>query len=90
MWHFILHLLGIDTQQSYFYDFWSGIATQLGLLIGITSWYWHHTCHVQTCWRRAKFPVKGTPYTVCAKHHPETPDKVTHLHIVKAHKEANQ
>lgn len=68
--HTIAHILGIDTQQSYFYDFWSGFATQLPkpweVVIG-ALWLRHQNCHVKGCWRLGKHAVDGTPW--CSKHH---------------------
>ena len=69
------------------YQFWSGIASDLGeitLVTGLAGLYWHRTCHVGRCWRPAKHEVVGTPYKVCRKHHPAVPDRVTAEHIVDA------
>lgn len=85
MIHGILHVLGIDTQQSYWYDFWSGIATQASLVFVGVGLYRKHNCHVSWCWRLAKHPVEGTPYTVCRRHHPELPRSVDHLHVLGAY-----
>lgn len=66
--HELLHILGIDTQQSYWYDFWSGIATQGTLIIGIVATLRHKNCHVKGCWRLGHpDPKHGFP--ACKKHH---------------------
>lgn len=70
MIHGILHVLGIDTQQSYWYDFWSGIGTQISLLLLGIGAYRRHNCHARWCPRLGKHPVAGTPFTTCRKHHP--------------------
>ena len=69
MGHLIAHWLGIDTQQSPFYDFWSGVGTQLKpgwLWVGFLV-YRRHNCHQQRCWRIGKHTVDGTPW--CTRHH---------------------
>lgn len=69
MMHELLHWLGIDTQQSYFYDFWSGIATQASLVFAALVYYMKHNCHRRGCLRIGKHSYNGTPY--CSRHHPE-------------------
>lgn len=32
--------MGLDTQQSYWYDFWSGIATQGSVIVGYIALRW--------------------------------------------------
>lgn len=66
MW--LIHLLGIDTQQSWAYDFWSGIATQSTLLLGALGWFCKHNCHNRRCVRIGKHQVDGTPW--CSRHRP--------------------
>lgn len=68
MMHEILHMLGIDTQQSYFYDFWSGVGTQITLIIGVVAALKHKNCFVKGCWRLGHAdPRHGHP--ACRKHH---------------------
>lgn len=67
--HWLAHVLGIDTQQSYFYDFWSGVATQGALLIAAVGAYHKHNCHSRRCLRIGKHMHDGTPY--CTRHRPE-------------------
>jgi hypothetical protein len=84
--HDILHWLGIDTQQSYFYDFWSGVGTQVKITwIAILYIVWRrNNCIVPRCWRITRQVTNGGHH-VCHKHHPD--GKPTHLQVVKAHKE---
>lgn len=82
--HWLLHVLGIDTQQSDFYDFWSGIATQASLIFGALAVYKHHNCHKHLCWRVGRYQVGQ--YLVCKKHHPDHPGKVGLEHIMFEHK----
>lgn len=65
----VLHVLGIDTQQSYFYDWWSGFGTQIAPICLAIAWYRHNNCHRRRCPRLGKHQLDGTPY--CTKHHPE-------------------
>lgn len=66
--HWLAHVLGIDTQQSYFYDFWSGVATQLTAVAVGMAWIHKHNCHAKGCLRIGKHSHDGTPY--CTKHRP--------------------
>lgn len=65
--HAILHVFGIDTQQSYYYDFWSGVATQFTTVIAGLTYVRKHNCHVRGCPRVGRHSVNGTPF--CDKHH---------------------
>jgi len=38
--HWLAHIMGLDTQQSYWYDFWSGIATQASVVVGYIALRW--------------------------------------------------
>ena len=74
MGHLILHWFGIDTQQSPFYDFWSGIGPVLFamlpfMVMAIVNWR-HKNCHVHWCWRIGRF--QAGQWTVCNKHHPDS------------------
>ena len=40
MIHWLAHVMGLDTQQSYWYDFWSGIATQGSVIVGYIALRW--------------------------------------------------
>lgn len=86
--HALMHFFGLDDLSGSFYGFWSGIGSDLGELAIIGAaigLYRKHTCHVDRCWRWARHPVNGTPYTVCRRHHPAIPDVVSHEDIVVAH-----
>lgn len=85
--HWLEHLLGIDTQQSPYYDFWSGVATQASLLFAAISIYKHHNCRVKWCVRVGKYKVGD--YLVCQKHHPEI-NEVRLEHIMFAHKKGKK
>lgn len=51
--HGLAHVLGLDSQTSYWYCYWSGIGTQvnLGLLGGGAAWWAKHNCRARRCWR---------------------------------------
>lgn len=72
--HTLAHLLGIDTQSSYWYAFYSGVGAKLlpnpseVLLAGL--WWHRNNCHRRRCWRVGKHAPDGTPY--CTRHHPRT------------------
>lgn len=40
MIHWLVHVLGIDTQQSPYYDFWSGFATQTSVVVAYVALRW--------------------------------------------------
>lgn len=68
----IQHILGLDTQNSAWYLYYSGIGPHLwelatlGSLIGFLH---RHTCHVHRCYRIGKYPVAD--FMVCRRHHPD-------------------
>jgi hypothetical protein len=70
-WHGLAHFLGLDTQQSPFYNFHSGPGPELIALLGFSSLLaglWHHlNCHADGCWRIKRHTVNGTPW--CNVHH---------------------
>lgn len=71
------------------YQFWSGIGSDFGELTIITAivvWWKTHECHVDGCHRFGKHPFQH--YKLCKKHHPAVPDKVTHTHVKKLHKDS--
>lgn len=68
---FTLHLLGVDTQQSYSYNalsaFIPSAETGLGMSTLITG-LWHSlNCHEPGCLRVGRHKVDGTPW--CNRHH---------------------
>ena len=87
MLHVIAHLLGIDTQSSYFYAAYSGVIPSLLVFAAAVGWWTHRSCHVDGCLRRGKFPFED--YKLCKKHHPSVPEKVTHEHILSLHRLRN-
>ena len=85
------HLLGFDAGAPYGhivpYNVWSGFGADVGeiaIVGGIATLVRKHKCHVHGCWRYARYPVEGTPYVVCYKHHPEMGQKVTAKHVAIA------
>jgi hypothetical protein len=75
----MLHVLGLDSGNSAWYLFYSGIFTVITvaasqLLRGYQEAR-HHNCHEPRCWRIGRFPVEGTSWTACKQHHPEPPSK---------------
>ena len=85
-WHFLLYWTGVSQESGRGYGFWSGFGSCLMYFTAITVWWRKHTCHVDHCFRFGHHDVTGTPYTVCRKHHPDVPSRVTHSHILSLHK----
>ena len=88
MIHLILHILGVDNVSGPWYGWWSGAGSDLGEIAiagGLIALVRKHNCHVHGCWRVGRHPVEGTPYLVCARHHPDGP--VTHERILAAHRD---
>lgn len=88
------HFLGIDTQASDNYDFTSGIGPMLLTAVSMTTlisgMFRHANCHVDGCWRLARYPVAGGQFRVCRRHHPDETIRtrhVDHYHIARAHRE---
>jgi len=73
MIHWLLHVLGIDTQQSRWYDFWSGIGTNLALVAAAVTVIRRHLCQVRWCARVGRYRFRdadGVDRALCWKHHP--------------------
>lgn len=86
----LFHLIGLDSGSGPFYLFWSGFGGDFGevtLLTGVIVMLRTHNCHVKGCWRLGKYSFEH--YKLCKKHHPNTPQTITHLHITKLNKEIN-
>jgi hypothetical protein len=84
VWHDILHVFGVDTQQSYWYDFWSGIATQASLVFLGVGLYRRNNCRKRWCWRIGRFHLSdntqtGVTHALCWRHHPGVGEKHSHL-----------
>lgn len=93
MLHFLLHITGGDNGSGPFYLELSGFAGLLFACGFIVKWYEGTRCHIggagfKGCKRRGHYPFKH--YKLCHKHHPEHPQGVlTHLHVIKLHKQDN-
>lgn len=77
------------------YNFWSGIAGSF--LISLPNWFiagflfFRHTnCHAPWCPNVGKYPLEGTPFKLCKKHHPDIPDNLTLEHIMYEHRRAKK
>ena len=88
MIHWLLHVLGVDTEAGRAYAWWSGAGSDIGELaiIGAVIGTWRRAnCHVKSCPRIGRVPVEGTSFKVCWRHHPE--GKPTHRHVLIRHRE---
>lgn len=88
MTSWLLHTLGIDTTTGPWYAFWSGAGSDLAYLGIIWALLRKHNCHEPRCWRLGRFPVEGTQWTACRRHHPAPPQRRTireeyHLYLGK-------
>lgn len=88
-----LHFIGVEPRTpSTAYNFWSGFGSDIGevTIIGLALGAIRHiNCHAKGCWRPGKHLVDGTPFKVCAKHHPKVPDGGASVeHIAAVHSEA--
>jgi hypothetical protein len=82
--HWVSHWLGLDDASGPVYLWWSGFLGDVGLMATPIILLRRHQCHVYHCWRIGRHPVDGTPYSVCAAHHPSVDGKVTHDSIKRA------
>jgi len=64
------HFLGLDSASGPWYLWWSGFAGDITLILGGLALLRKHNCHVKRCHRLARFPVSGSEFFVCSRHHP--------------------
>lgn len=71
MTHWLAHVLGIDTQQSWWYDAWSGCIPAITTQISLTGAAWavvrRSNCHVRRCWRIGRHHEGA--HVLCHRHH---------------------
>jgi hypothetical protein len=98
--HFVRHWVAIHTGTVYsssnpvYYNFWSGFGSDLGeatligaVSVGVYTFVRKANCHSKRCWRIGHFPLEGTPYHLCKRHHPGVPAKgVSQQHILEQHR----
>jgi hypothetical protein len=90
---FLQHVLGIDTQASMWYNFWSGFGgclAEFAILGGFIKFYKDHNCKVPHCWRVGHHPVDGTNYITCHKHATVSHHGKLHLHHLKNHPDQHE
>lgn len=66
--HPLIHLLGIDTQASWAYDFWSGIGTQIAPAVLAGAWWHRNNCHRPRCPRIGRHTTDAGHW--CRHHRP--------------------
>lgn len=75
------HWFGTDSGNSAPYLFYSGIfgviVFALGQVATVYAVLRRNNCHQPRCWRLGRFPVEGTKWTACHRHHPAPPVKET-------------
>jgi hypothetical protein len=76
-WTFWAHRLGLEhpTGPALL------IAALLLALLVVTAWglplyWWHNSCHQSRCFRIGRFPVFGSPFRGCRRHHPDIPEEM--------------
>ena len=71
------HWLGTDSGAPYL--FYSGLFGVLVFAAGQAAAVYvnlrHRNCHEPRCWRLGRFPVAGTPWATCRRHHPAPPQR---------------
>lgn len=97
-WWWLERFFGASNTSGVAYGFWSGSVSDISeiTLIGMAvAWYKSGECHIderriggKNCHKRGRYPFRH--YKLCKYHHPNVPEKVTHLHIIKLHKEASE
>ena len=77
-----LHTGILNGGPDQYYNFWSGIGSDLGeatlisaVGIGVYTGVRRVNCHTKGCWRIGKHRLDGTPYVLCRHHHPDVPSK---------------
>ena len=93
-YHGAAHVIGIDTQLSEEYAFFSGFGTWLLAALGFTGTFGAVirtvNCHTHGCPWIGRFPVAGGQFRVCRKHHIEVtghPHKLTTEVLQALHRE---
>jgi len=84
--NFLRHWTAIHTGTVYssgssvYYNFWSGFGSDLGeatligaVSVGLYTGLRKVNCHSKGCWRIGHYPLEGTPYHLCPRHHPGVP-----------------
>ena len=78
-----------------YYNFWSGFGSDLGeatligaVSVGVYTVVRKANCHAKKCWRIGHYPLEGTPYHLCTRHHPGVPTKsASHEHILEQYRQ---
>jgi hypothetical protein len=91
--HWLAVHTGTVNEGGVYYGFWSGFGADLGevtlvttVAVGVYTGVRRANCHVKGCWRIGHHPLEGTPYHLCAKHHPDVPvEGATHEEILERH-----
>jgi hypothetical protein len=97
---FLRHWTAIHTGTIYstsspvYYNFWSGFGSDLGeatligaVSIGVYTAVRKVNCHTKGCWRIGHYPLEGTPFHLCPRHHPGVPTNgVSHAQILHQHR----
>lgn len=79
---------GTVNEPGPYYGFFSGFGSDLSeiaIVAGLVTVYRKHNCHVDRCFRIGRYPVAGTPYTTCRRHHPHVDANPTAEDIAAAH-----
>jgi hypothetical protein len=68
--NWLLHSSGVDDGSGAWYLWWSGFFSNVAIFAAFFVALRRLNCHEPHCWRIGRFPVVGTPYHTCTKHHP--------------------
>lgn len=69
----MLHFLGLDDANGTGYLFWSGVGSDLAYVGILWALIRRYNCHQPRCLRLGRFPVEGTAWSACRRHHPAPP-----------------
>lgn len=91
--HWLMHVTGIDSQTSYFYDAFSGAVPCLALLAlfaGVVGWYRKHNCKKPWCLRWGHY-LAADHIPLCRRHHPDLAGRKLTLEVIhRLHREHKQ
>lgn len=66
--HWLGHVLGLDSQNTPYYLFWSGVGPHIPTFVLTGAWYRRNHCHAPRCARIGRHTADGTPW--CTRHRP--------------------
>jgi hypothetical protein len=81
--HWLSHFIGADDGTGFWYLFWSGFISDVGLLGIVGTTLRRHKCEVHRCWRMGRHGT-AAGHTVCRHHMPG--GAPSHARVLAAHR----